>query len=146
MSPQQKAEMDQRRAAAMKQMQDNAAKADKATKSTISGVSGTYIEFIDESKITAQMRKTPNFDQNLAKAKEQVKKASVTIAANGDVVFKGMGPEPVSGFSTKIDGKPAFVVTLSKAQPGLPSKQFVPVLVKDSGNTIIVGPLSFKKA
>jgi hypothetical protein len=146
LSPDQQKAREAQIAEMTKRRKENAEKADKATKSSIEGVSGTYIGFIDEARITPAMRKQPNFDQNLAKAKEEVKKASATIAANGDVIVKGMGPDPVTGFTTKIDGKPAFVFLIPKPQPGMPPKQFAPVQVKNSGAIIVIGGFAFKKA
>ncbi|HLK17026.1 MAG TPA: hypothetical protein VKT78_19630 [Fimbriimonadaceae bacterium] len=138
MTPEQQKEMQAKIEAAKKKMAENGAKADKAEKSALDGVNGVYKAVVDESKIPAQVKAQPGYADQLAKAKANP--PSLTIGKDGTITIKGLGPTDVSGFTTKIDGKPAVVVTNPHPQPGMPSKQFVPVTISNGGSTIVLGP------
>jgi len=122
----------------------NGAKASKATKTVIEGVKGAYKEVIDESKIPDQVKSQPGYADKLAAIKANP--PSIVIGNDGSVSIKGPGQPEVSGFTSKIDGKPALVINVPKPQPGAPTKQFIELKVGDAGASIQLGQSTFKRA
>ena len=145
MTPEQQKQMQDQIAKRKAAMEANAKKAEAATKSTIDGVKGTYHSFVDEAKIPAQAKTQPGFKEQLAKLKSM----TIVIANDGSVTLKGFGQgadaKDVSGITSKVDGKPAFVLTNPAPQAGQPAKQYVELKVTDSGGTIQFGPFVFKR-
>ncbi len=129
-------------AAMRKRAEENGKKAAGAKKEPIDGIKGTYHGYVDEAKIPANIKSQPGYADQLAKFK-----AMEVVAANdGSIKLVNFpnAPKEVLGITAKIDGKPAFVISIPDPKPGVPPKQFTPVLVKDSGNTIQFGPFVFK--
>ena len=123
---------------------ENGAKAEKATKTLLDGVKGTYHVFIDESKIPATAKSQPGYADQLSK----LKAISVVVGNDGSVLMKGISQGPVkevSGITSKIDGKPVFVLNNPTPKAGQSSKQYAPVTITDGGGTFQFGPFTFKR-
>ncbi|MHB8637972.1 MAG: hypothetical protein ACYC96_16050 [Fimbriimonadaceae bacterium] len=127
-----------------KAMAANGAKADKAVKATLGGVSGTYKAVIDDSKVPAQFKSQPGYAEKLAQAKANP--PSIVVGKDGSLSIKGLFPMEVTGFTSKIDGKPAIVLNIPKPRPGMPTKTYVPITITQSGSTLTVGQGTFKRS
>ena len=121
-------------------MAENAAKADKATKSKIEGVSGTYKIQIDDSKLTPEQKASPQY--------KMASQATLVVKEDGTFTLNGLAPVPITGFTSKMDGKPALVIQTPDmaVKQGAPKKQIAPITVTDGGATIAFGTTKFKRS